>query len=133
VDELDDAKYISLTTYKRDGTPVATPVWIARLEQGYVFTTGPATWKARRLQHDPRVQVQVCDVRGRVKPGAAIYAGTGTVHDATAAVAAAEAAIRDKYGWQFRATQVVDALRRAFHVGNGQAGVAIELRLRPAG
>jgi cytochrome P450 len=26
--ELSDARYISLTTYKRDGSGVATPVWI---------------------------------------------------------------------------------------------------------
>jgi PPOX class probable F420-dependent enzyme len=133
VDELDDAKYISLTTYKRDGAPVATPVWIARAEEGYVFTTGPATWKARRLRRDPRVQVQVCDIRGRVKRGAAIYAGTGAVKEDAATVGAAEAAIHDKYGWQFRATQVVDAIRRRFHVGKGQAGAAIELMLTPAG
>jgi PPOX class probable F420-dependent enzyme len=133
VDELRDAKYISLTTYKRDGTPVATPVWIAPAEQGYVFTTGPATWKARRLRRDPRVQVQICDVRGRIKPGAAIYAGTGAVKEDAATVAAAEAAIHDKYGWQFRATQVVEAVRRVFHVGKGQAGAAIELRLAPSG
>ena len=28
VGALADEKYISLTTFKRDGTPVATPVWV---------------------------------------------------------------------------------------------------------
>ena len=133
MDELGDAKYISLTTYKRDGTPVATPVWVARAAQGYVFTTGATTWKARRLRRDPRVQVQICDVRGRVKPGAAIYVGTGAVNEDAAAVAAAEAAIHDKYGWQFRATQLLDTARRVFHVGTTQAGAAVELSVTPAG
>jgi hypothetical protein len=131
VDELGNAKYILLTTYKRDGTPVATPVWIAGAGDGYVFTTGAATWKARRLRRDPRVQVQVCDMRGRIEPDAAIYTGTGAVKDDAAAVAAAEAAILDKYGWQFRATRVLDALRRTFHIGTPQAGAAVELSLDP--
>ena len=33
VGALADEKYISLTTFKQDGTPVATPVWV-------VVTTG---------------------------------------------------------------------------------------------
>ncbi len=132
MDELGDARYISLTTYKRDGTPVATPVWIAPSDSGYVFTSGPETWKARRLRRDPRVQVQVCDLRGRVKPGATVYTGTGAVKDDPASVAAAESAIRDKYGWQFRATQVAGRIQRALRLGRPQAGAAIELSLRPA-
>ena len=105
----------------------------AHAEQGYVFTTGPATWKARRLRRDPRVQVQVCDIRGRIKPGAAIYTGTGAVKDDAATVTAAEAAIRDKYGWQFRAMQVVHAIQRVFHVASAETGTAVELSLGPAG
>ena len=131
MDELGAARYISLTTYKRDGTPVATPVWVAPSDHGYVLTSGPETWKARRLRRDPRVRVQACDGRGRVKPGAAIYTGTGTVKDDAASVAAAEAAIHGKYGWQFRFAQAFVWVQRVLHLARPQGGAAIELSLHP--
>lgn len=133
MDELGDARYISLTTYKRDGTPVSTPVWIAPAEPGYVFTTGGTTWKARRLRRDPRVRVQPSDARGRVKPDAAVYTGTGMVKEDAASVAAAEDAIHRKYGWQFQAARVVERIRRALHLGTPQSGAAVQLTIDRAG
>ena len=38
--ELDDAKYIALTTFKRDGSAVITPVWVVPCETGYRVVTG---------------------------------------------------------------------------------------------
>ena len=86
MDELLAARYISLTTYKRDGSGVATPVWIAGSGGTFRFTTGDTTWKTRRLLNDPTVAVRVCDLRGRVAPGATTYAGTGRVQDDPASV-----------------------------------------------
>jgi hypothetical protein len=129
MDELESARYISLTTYKRDGSGVATPVWIAGSGDPYRFTTGDTTWKARRLQHTPRVTVQVSDMRGRVASGAAMYTGTGVVKDDAEAVAAAERAIAEKYGWQFRATKVVDQVKTTLRIGTKQEVVAVELSL----
>jgi PPOX class probable F420-dependent enzyme len=75
---LSDEKYILLTTFRRDGTPVPTPVWVVALDDGRLgFWTGSQSGKAKRLAHTDRVTVQPCDARGRVKDG------TSTV-DATA-------------------------------------------------
>jgi len=38
--ELDDAKYTALTTFKRDGSAVMTPVWVVPCETGYRVVTG---------------------------------------------------------------------------------------------
>jgi PPOX class probable F420-dependent enzyme len=63
---LDDEKYLSLTTFRRDGTPVATPVWFV-VEDGRVLVwTSAASWKAKRLRRDPRVRIAACDMRGAV-------------------------------------------------------------------
>jgi PPOX class probable F420-dependent enzyme len=132
MEELGGARYVSLTTYKRNGTGVATPVWISGSGDPYRFTTGDQTWKARRLQHDPTVKVQVSDLRGRVRPGAATYTGTGEVKGDAASVAAAERAIADKYGWQFRATRVVDRVKETLGIGPKQQVVAVELSLQRA-
>jgi hypothetical protein len=77
---LGDEKYILLTTFKRDGTPVATPVWAVPLDGGAVgFWTSSESGKAKRLAHTPRVTVQACDARGRVKAGSQPVAATARV------------------------------------------------------
>jgi len=130
MDELAAARYISLTTYRRDGTGVATPVWITGSGATFRFTTGDQAWKTRLLQNDPTVTVRVSDVRGRVAPSAATYRGTGVVKQDAASVAAVEQAIAERYGWQFRGTRVIDRVKTALRVGTKQAVVAVELNVR---
>jgi PPOX class probable F420-dependent enzyme len=127
--ELDGARYILLTTFKRDGSAVSSPVWITGTSGSYVFTTGDKAWKTRRMLRNPSVHVQVCDMRGRVKPAAARYTGTGEVVTSKEAIAAAERALSTKYGWQFKATKVVDGVKARFGLGVHQEVVAIHLSL----
>ncbi len=132
MEELDRARYILLTTFRRDGTPVSTPVWITGSAGAYEFTTGEKAGKTRRLRTDARVRVQVCSARGRVTPGSMVYAGEGQVLADDADVARTEGALSAKYGWQFRATKVVDRLRDIVGRGDPQTVVAIRLTLAEA-
>jgi uncharacterized protein len=127
--ELDDARYISLTTFKRDGSPVSSPVWITGTGGTYVFTTGDTAWKTRRLLRNPSVEVRVCSMRGRVSPSATRYVGTGTVANSTDAVAAAERALATKYGWQFQATQLADGLKKHLGRRDPPKPIAVQLAL----
>jgi hypothetical protein len=129
VSDLDSAKYISFTTFKKDGSPVATPVWITGTGRTYAFSTGGTSWKARRLANNPSVQVQVSDVRGRVAPHATVYEGTGEVVSTPDAVAAVQRALAAKYGWQFRALTLFDGLKSRFGRGGSDETVAIHLSL----
>ncbi|MFJ4653436.1 PPOX class F420-dependent oxidoreductase [Nocardia sp. NPDC088792] len=59
------AKYVSLTTFKKDGTPVSTPVWAA-LDNGKLYVwTETNTWKVKRIRRNPQVTLQPCDFRGK--------------------------------------------------------------------
>jgi len=129
MEELDRARYISLTTFKKDGTPVSCPVWVTGTGGSYELTTGERAWKARRLLRNPSVRVQVCDMRGRVKPGATPYVGTAEVMTSPEAVSRVERALLAKYGWQFKTTRFVDGLRTRLGRNTGQEVVAIRLSL----
>lgn len=82
-----DEKYVSFTTFKRDGTAVSTPVWIAAIADGRVgFTTDPDVGKVKRVRNNSSVTLRACDMRGKVAPDAAVVTGhgavvTGTQHD----------------------------------------------------
>lgn len=66
-------KTILLTSYRRDGTPVATPVSIAFDGDHAFFRTYDKAWKARRLRSNPNVEIAPCTFRGR-QTGPAIRA-----------------------------------------------------------
>jgi PPOX class probable F420-dependent enzyme len=77
---LDEAKYVLLTTYRRDGRPVATPVWLVALGDGrFGFATSSATGKVKRLAHTSRVIVQPSDARGRVRAGTSPVNGSAEI------------------------------------------------------
>lgn len=74
---LGDEKYILLTTFRRDGTPVSTPVWAVKLDDERIgFWTSSGSGKAKRLAHTARVTVTPSDARGRVRPGATVVEAT---------------------------------------------------------
>ena len=62
--ELDRHRYVSLATFRRNGTEVATPVWFADADgQLYVFTAGDSG-KVKRLRRSSRARIAPCDARG---------------------------------------------------------------------
>lgn len=63
---LSEGKYLSLTTFRKDGTPVATPVWVARDGDRLVVTTEADSGKAKRLRNSGRVLLAPCDYRGKL-------------------------------------------------------------------
>ena len=106
--ELDRHRYMTLSTFRRSGAEVTTPVWFAAAGgKLYLFTAGDSG-KVKRLRHSPRARVAPSDARGRVQ---------GPWRDATArlvtepaAIERAHAALRAKYGWQMWLTDLFSRL-----------------------
>ena len=65
--ELGEEKYISLTTFKRDGTPVSTPVWVAREDGRLLVWSAAGAWKVKRIRRDGHVRVAPCSGMGKVR------------------------------------------------------------------
>jgi PPOX class probable F420-dependent enzyme len=122
IDELARASYLRLTTFRRDGTPVPTPVWVARDGDRLAVVTTPATGKAKRLRHTPRVLIAVCDRRGRVAPGTPEVEAAATLVDDPAAIERLAGLLVRKYGVVARAAQFLWRVR-------GTETVRIEIAL----
>ena len=121
------SEYVSLTTYRRTGAPVPTPVWAAPDGDSLVVWTRADSGKVKRLRHTSRVTVAPCDFRGRVQ-GTAVD-GTAELLP-TAAHPEARAALRRAYGLKFTAG---DTASRLLHRALRRPGERHELiRIRPA-
>ena len=104
---------MSLTTYRRSGDAVPTPVWVVGLDDGRVgFWTSSGTGKTKRIAHTSRVEVRPCDRRGRVADGVPTYAGTADMVRSGRAFAEVQAKVREKYGFMTKLTPILAKLGR---------------------
>ena len=62
-------KYLSLTSFKRDGTGVATPVWFVIENGRLLIETDPQSFKAKRIRRNPAVTIAPCSATGRLRGG----------------------------------------------------------------
>ena len=74
-------RHISLESYRRNGTPVRTPVWFAEVDGVLYVYTLEKLGKVKRIRANPRVRVAPCDFFGKLR---------GAWRDAEAHIAAGE-------------------------------------------
>jgi PPOX class probable F420-dependent enzyme len=67
LEPFDRAWTVLLTTYKRDGSPVATPVNLAVEGDRAYFRTYSKAWKTKRIRHNPNVEIVPSSFRGKQK------------------------------------------------------------------
>jgi PPOX class probable F420-dependent enzyme len=92
---LRGAGTIVLTTYKRDGTPVPTPVSIAFDGDRAFFRSYDQAWKTKRLRNNARVEIAPATLRGK-PTGPAVGARATLLTGAEAQVAARALARRHR-------------------------------------
>jgi PPOX class probable F420-dependent enzyme len=119
--ELGDASYALVTTFRKDGRAVPTPVWIVPFDGAVAFWTVASAGKVKRIRRDQRVTMATCDIRGR-NAGPAVN-GTAEILD-NAASDRVRAAISAKYGIMGWLNVVGSRLRRGRH---GSLGIKVIL------
>jgi PPOX class probable F420-dependent enzyme len=118
LETVGQARYLRLTTFRRDGTAVQTPVWTVRDGHHLLVITGAATGKAKRLRHTRRVLVAPSDARGRVKPGVQDVEGTAELITDEAELARLVKLLKGRYGFMY--TVATTAMRlRGMPMGEG--------------
>ncbi|GAA4986248.1 PPOX class F420-dependent oxidoreductase [Kitasatospora paranensis] len=113
--------YLLVTTFKKDGTGVPTPVWVVRDGDALGIWTVADSWKVKRIRNRGDVLVGPCDVRGNP---------TGDQVPAVAEICAPERTaayrtlLRQKYGLLGVVTLLGSRVRRGAH---GTVGIRITL------
>ncbi len=104
---ITDERYVSLTTFRRNGNAVSTPVWVAPLGGGRAgFTTSSDSGKVKRLRNNPKVTLRPCDMRGNVADDAESADGAAEVVTDGPDIEAVQGAIGRKYGFQYQLLRV---------------------------
>ncbi|MDI6102838.1 PPOX class F420-dependent oxidoreductase [Actinoplanes sp. NEAU-A12] len=109
LEQLGSEKYVLLTTFRRDGRAVPTPLWVVPDGAGLGFWTVAGSGKLKRIRNSGRVTVAPCDMRGN-PTGAAIEA-TARIGDHADRLRVGEG-IKKKYGVLGRLTMLGSRVRR---------------------
>lgn len=104
---LGGKKYILLTTFRRNGDAVATPIWFVMEGDRLLAFTGAQTGKAKRIRLNGRVNVAACNFRGDVR---------GPVIDGTARILPAD-----------QLNDVLRLIRRKYRVSSFLLKTVVEL------
>ena len=132
IDAIRAAKYISFVSTRKNGTPIATPVWVAPLPHigpnVFGFTIDAHAGKAKRLAHTNTVTVQPCDMRGRIVEGSPIVSGTAVVISGVEAETVRDA-VAHKYGFTYTVFSIYLWFSERFGSHKDQAETAVVVTL----
>jgi PPOX class probable F420-dependent enzyme len=121
VDRLTAGKYVLVTTFRKNGTPVPTPVWVVRDGGEILIWTVVNTGKVKRIRNNPAVELTECDIRGR--PRGAAVKGTARILD-EAGAEHVRRLIKAKFGLVGWASVLGSTIRRG---KKGTIGIAISV------
>ena len=115
-------RYLSITSYKRDGQGVATPVWFVQRDGRLLVETDAASGKVKRIRRNPQIRVAVCTASGRLR-GEQVPAVAEILPDSE--VAAVERLIADKYRFDMIIFRPLRFLQARLHLGRPRTGPTI--------
>ncbi len=111
LERIGKGSHVSLTTFRRNGLGVPTPVG-SLVHDGTLYAlTPPDTGKAKRIRNNPQVTIASCNMKGTVPDGVAAVPATARLLD-PAETARVEEMMRRRF-LMYRLVHFVDrALRR---------------------
>jgi PPOX class probable F420-dependent enzyme len=108
LDRLAAARYVLLTTFRKDGRAVPTPVWAARDGAELLVWTAANSGKVKRIRRDGAVEIAPCNSRG--KPKGDSVRGTARILDQPG-IEHVRTLIQRKYGLLARLVMFLNRLR----------------------
>jgi uncharacterized protein len=107
---LGKQRFVSLTTFKRSGEGVASPMWIGR-DGADLFAWTPAdSYKVKRIRNDPRVLLAPSSRFGKVREDVSPVEGTAQVVSDPATVERLERELRRKYGLGYYLVTLIETI-----------------------
>lgn len=118
--DLAAGKYLLLTTFRKDGTAVPTPVWVAGGDGALYAWSAADAGKVKRIRRSGDVRIGPCDIKG--KPTGEQVPATARLLD-QAGTDRVRSLIAAKYGLIGRLTLLGSKLRRG---REGTIGIEIK-------
>jgi hypothetical protein len=120
--------YMNLTTFRKNGAAVPTPVWFAEENGKLYVVTGRNLGKVKRIRNNPRVLVEPCDRKGNTL-GPYVEAEARILPDEESQ--RADELLTRKYSWQKRLFELIVPVVLLFSRRKSEGNAFLEIT--PAG
>ena len=110
LEALFPGRYLSVTSFKRDGTGVATPVWFVSDGRRLYALTDLHSAKVRRIRRNPRVLVAPCRPSGKLRDEP--VEARAEVLTATADLERVQRLLMERYKLSYRLVMLIYRLGR---------------------
>ena len=111
--DFDQTDYLKLGTYRKNGARVDTPVWFAMDGDAFYAFSYNQAGKVKRLRNFSRVAIAPCTLTGRELGN--WFETQAFLLESTTDIAAAQAALTKRYGWQYRGLSFMARLSGRYH------------------
>lgn len=115
-------RYISLTTFRKSGAAVVTPVWFVQLGTTLYAYSDATAGKVKRIRTNSQVRFAACTLRGAVT-GPTIEGRARIVTDPRE-ISMIEAALMKKYGLERRLLRLASRLNGLLRRSQSKTGTA---------
>lgn len=112
--DLSDVTFVSIESFRKNGTGVKTPVWITHEDGKLYCWTGADSWKVKRIRNNPEVKLAESDAQGNLHSEQ--VTAVGKVLDNPQDVKTQVGRMAKKFGIQFRMFQIMGFFRRSKYV-----------------
>lgn len=112
--DLGNAEFVSIESFRKNGSSVKTPVWITQEDGKLYCWTVPTTWKVKRIRNHPQVNLAMCDRTGNIESD--WVSACGRILDDPQEVKKQAGRMANKYGLFFRMFQLMGMLRHTNNV-----------------
>src|SRR5450631_3175978 len=108
--ELGDKAFVSLTTFRKNGERIASPVWVARDGDALIVLTPEESGKVKRLRNNGQVEIRPCNRAGKVADGSEPVLGITEIVTDGPSIARLTRVIEKKYGFEYHVIMFIERI-----------------------
>ena len=107
---LGDETFVSLTTFRKNGERISSPVWIARDGDTLLVITPEESGKVKRIRNNGHVEIRPSSRMGKVADGIEPVSGFAEIVTDTPTATRLTHVIQKKYGLEYRIIMLIERI-----------------------
>jgi uncharacterized protein len=107
---LGDKAFVSLTTFRKNGERISSPVWVARDGDALIVLTPEESGKVKRLRNNGQVEIRPSSRTGKVTDGSEPVLGIAEIVTDVPTTTRLTHVLQKKYGFEYHVTMLIERI-----------------------
>ncbi len=107
---LGDKAFVSLTTFRKNGERISSPVWVARDGDTLIVLTPEESGKVKRIRNNGQVEIRPSSRAGKVADGSEPVPGIAEIVTDASTTARLTHVLQKKYGLEYHIVMFIERI-----------------------